>query len=402
MTTGADAAATSALTEPNDDGSAIGRLRRQIAFRNYTLLLVVVVTWLVFQVLTNGIFLSQRNLTLLALQTTITALAAISAVMLIVTRNIDLSVGSAVALVGVVVAWLTVRMDIDPLIAVPVAIATGIALGAWNGWWVTRIGVPSFIVTLAGLLTFRGISLIITNSATISPVPKSMTGFATGFLPAAMSIALVCLLFAGYALFQVADARRAKAFGLIARIGPRVARMLIPAAVGALIAIYVSSSNGLPLLVLMLGACALAAEVLMRRTRYGAQLYAIGGNPEAARLAGINIGRAIFWDFLIAGFAYGVTGVALTARVSGAVSGSAGLFLELDAITAAIIGGTSLAGGRGTILGALLGAALMGSLNNGMSLLGIGTAYQYTAGGLVLLVAVAIDVVGRRRGRGQL
>ena len=114
----------------------------------------------------------------------------------------------------------------------------------------------------------------------------------------------------------------------------------------------------------------------------------------------MNLGRAIFWDFIIAGFAYGVTGVALTARVSGAVSGSAGLFLELDAITAAIIGGTSLAGGRGTILGALLGAALMGSLNNGMSLLGVGTAFQYTAGGLVLLVAVAIDVVGRRRSRG--
>lgn len=400
MSTGADAPATGAIAAGEPGASTFRRLRGQVAFRNYTLIFVVVVTWLVFQVLTNGIFLSQRNLTLLALQTTITALAAISAVMLIVTRNIDLSVGSAVALVGVVVAWLTVRMDIDPLIAVPVAIASGIAMGAWNGWWVTRIGVPSFIVTLAGLLTFRGISLIITNSATISPVPKSMTGFATGFLPSAASIALVCLLFGAFALFQIADARRARAFGLIRDIGPRVIRLLIPAAIGAAIAIYVSSSNGLPLLVLLLGACALAAEVLMRRTRYGAQLYAIGGNPEAARLAGIDLRRAIFWNFIIAGFAYGVTGVALTARVSGAVSGSAGLFLELDAITAAIIGGTSLAGGRGTILGALLGAALMGSLNNGMSLLGIGTAFQYTAGGLVLLVAVAIDVVGRRRSRG--
>lgn len=400
MSTEAGAPATGAVVASAGAGSALRRLRGQVAFRNYTLIFVVVITWLVFQVLTNGIFLSQRNLTLLALQTTITALAAISAVMLIVTRNIDLSVGSAVALVGVVVAWLTVRMDIDPLIAVPVAIMSGIAMGAWNGWWVTRVGVPSFIVTLAGLLTFRGISLIITNSATISPVPKSMTNFATGFLPSVASIALVCLLFAGFAVFQIVDARRARAFGLIGDIRPRVARMLVPAGIGAAIAIYVSSSNGLPLLVLMLGACALAAEVLMRRTRYGAQLYAIGGNPEAARLAGIDLGRAIFWNFAIAGFAYGVTGVALTARVSGAVSGSAGLFLELDAITAAIIGGTSLAGGRGTILGALLGAALMGSLNNGMSLLGIGTAFQYTAGGLVLLVAVAIDVVGRRRSRG--
>ncbi len=261
----------------------------------------MVLTWAVFQVLTNGIFLTQRNLTLLALQTTITALAAISAVMLIVTRNFDLSVGSAVALVGVVVAWLTVRLDVDPLVAVPVAIAVGLALGAWNGWWVTRVGVPSFIVTLAGLLIFRGVSLIITNSATISPVPKSMTGFATGFLPSAPSIVLVCLLFGGYALFQVADARRARTFGLIRDVRPRVTRMLIPAGIGAVIAIYVSSTNGLPPLVLLLGACALAAEIVMRRTRFGAQLYAIGGNPEAARLAGINVGRSIFWDFVIAG-----------------------------------------------------------------------------------------------------
>ncbi len=385
------------ISAPDDGRSSFTRLRQQVAFRNYTLLLVVVVTWLVFQVLTNGIFLTQRNLTLLALQTTITALAAISAVMLIVTRNFDLSVGSAVALVGVVVAWLTVRLDVDPLLAVPIAILVGIALGAWNGWWVTRVGVPSFIVTLAGLLVFRGVSLIITNSATISPVPKSMTGFATGFLPSAFSIALVCVLFAGYAVFLVADARRAQAFGLIRDVGPRVTRLLIPAGIGAIVAIYVSSTNGLPLLVLLLGACVLAAEVVMRRTRFGAQLYAIGGNPEAARLSGVNIGRAIFWNFVIAGFAYGIIGVALTARVSGAVAGSAGLFLELDAITAAIIGGTSLAGGRGTILGALLGAALMGSLNNGMSLLNVGTPYQDTARGLVLLAAVAIDVVGRRR-----
>ncbi len=385
-------------TATTDDGrSTFVSLRQQVALRNYTLLAVVVVTWIVFQVLTNGIFLTQRNLTLLALQTTITALAAISAVMLIVTRNFDLSVGSAVALVGVVVAWLTVRLDVDPLLAVPIAILVGIAMGAWNGWWVTRVGVPSFIVTLAGLLVFRGVSLIITNSATISPVPKSMTGFATGFLPSALSIALVCVLFGGYAVFLVADSRRAQAFGLIRDVGPRVTRLLIPAGIGAVIAIYVSSTNGLPLLVLLLGACVLAAEILMRRTRYGARLYAIGGNPEAARLAGVHVGRAIFWDFVIAGFAYGITGVALTARVSGAVSGSAGLFLELDAITAAIIGGTSLAGGRGTILGALLGAALMGSLNNGMSLLNVGTPYQDTARGLVLLAAVAIDVVGRRR-----
>ena len=134
----------------------------------------------------------------------------------------------------------------------------------------------------------------------------------------------------------------------------------------------------------------------MRRTRYGAQLYAVGGNPEAARLSGISMRRVVLVNFLIAGFFYGVTGVALTARVSGAIGGTAGLFLELDAIAAAVIGGTSLAGGRGRILGALLGATLMGALNNGMSLLNIATFYQQTARGVVLLIAVAIDQLSRR------
>src|SRR5258707_4870863 len=135
----------------------------------------------------------------------------------------------------------------------------------------------------------------------------------------------------------------------------------------------------------------------MRRTRFGLQLYAIGGNPEAARLSGVKVGRTIFINFVIAGLAYGITGVALPARVSGAVGGTGGLFLELDAIAAAIIGGTSLAGGRGRVLGALLGALLMGSLNNGMSLMNVPIFYQNTARGVVLLLAVALDQLSRRR-----
>jgi ABC-type xylose transport system permease subunit len=137
--------------------------------------------------------------------------------------------------------------------------------------------------------------------------------------------------------------------------------------------------------------------VLMRRTRLGAQLYAVGGNPEAARLSGINVDRVIFINFVIAGLGYAITGVAMTARVSGAIAGSAGLFLELDAIAAAIIGGTSLNGGRGRVFGALVGALLMGSLNNGMSLMNVPTFYQDTARGVVLLLAVAIDQLSRRR-----
>jgi D-xylose transport system permease protein len=248
------------------------------------------------------------------------------------------------------------------------------------------------------MLYFRGISMIVTNGATVSPVPQSLKDFAIGYLPALPSMLLAIGCLGVYAAFQVWSAQRARTLGLITDVTPRIVRALVPAVIGALIAIYVSGGQGLPYLVLLLGVCALGAEILLRRTRYGSQLYAIGGNPEAARLAGISVNRAIFRDWLIAGLAYGITGIALTARVSGAVAGSAGLFLELDVIAAAIIGGTSLAGGRGTIFGAMLGALLMGSLNNGMSLLNMPTFYQDTARGIVLLAAVAIDVVSRRRG----
>jgi ABC-type xylose transport system permease subunit len=366
-------------------------------FRNSTLLFVVAAIWIFFQVMTEGTFLTQRNLVLLALQTSIVSLAAISAVMLIVTRNFDLSVGSAVALVGVVVAVLTVKHDVHPALAVAAALAVGVAMGAWQGLWVTKIGVSSFIVTLAGMLYFRGLSMIATDGATIAPLPDSLADLATGFMAPGRAIALCAVALAALAAFQVAGARRGHALGVVERVGPAVARSFLPFAIGGAAFAWLASRQGIPYLVLLVAAAAIAAEIVMRRTPFGVQLYAIGGNPEAARLSGIRVARVVFVDFLVAGFAYGVTGVALTARVGGAVAGSAGLFLELDAISAAIIGGTSLTGGRGRVFGALVGALLMGSLNNGMSLMNVPTFYQETARGVVLLLAVAADQLRRRR-----
>jgi D-xylose transport system permease protein len=198
-----------------------------------------------------------------------------------------------------------------------------------------------------------------------------------------------------YGALRLVEIRRAVALGVSAGTASEALRALIPPLVAAVIAVWIVSRQGIPYLVLLVALCTFAAEFLMRRTPYGARLYAIGGNPEAARLSGINHTRAIFLNFVIAGLGYGITGVALTARVSGAIGGSAGLFLELDAIAAAIIGGTSLSGGRGRILGALVGALLMGSLNNGMSLMNVPTFYQDTARGVVLLLAVALDHISR-------
>ena len=200
-------------TGPRPVGSFIVRLTRISALRNSMLLLVLACVWLFFYFATNGTFLTQRNLVLLALQTSIVSLAAISAVMLIVTRNFDLSVGSAVAFVGVILAILTVKHDVNPALAVFIAIAGGILMGAWQGFWVTRIGVSSFIVTLAGMLYFRGISMIATNGATVAPVatlPHQPCDRlrATGHL----NCHCPCLSLA-YGALRFAEIRRAHAFG---------------------------------------------------------------------------------------------------------------------------------------------------------------------------------------------
>ncbi len=367
------------------------RLFNRDAFRDSTLMLVVAGIWIFFQFTTEGTFLTQRNLVLLALQTSIVSLAAISAVMLIVTRNFDLSVGSAVALVGVVVAVLTINHDMNPVLAVLIALAAGVLMGAWQGLWVTRMGVSSFIVTLAGMLYFRGASMIATNGSTIAPLPDSLADLATGFVGPLPSIVMIVVAIAALTGFQLMGARRAQQLGLLTNVPAHVMRRMVPFVIGAIAFGWLATRQGIPYLVILVALVATIAEIVMRRTAFGLQLYAIGGNPEAARLSGIRVNRTIFINFLIAGFAYGVTGVALTARVGGAVAGSAGLFLELDAISAAIIGGTSLTGGRGRVFGALVGALLMGSLNNGMSLMNVPTFYQETARGVVLLFAVAAD-----------
>jgi ABC-type xylose transport system permease subunit len=375
----------------------VRRIVRLSSLRDYMLIAILAAIWLFFSIATDGIFLTPRNLVLLALQTSIVSLAAISAVMLIVTRNFDLSVGSAVALVGVVVAVLAGTYDVSPLIAVPAAILVGMLMGAWQGYWVTKVGVSSFIVTLAGMLYFRGFSMIATNGATIASLPRPLTKFATGFLPPVPSAIVVLGALLCFGVLRFFELRRARQLGVVGNLESALARALAPAIVAAVIALLVASWQGIPYLVLLVAICAIVAEIVMRRTRYGTQLYAIGGNPEAARLSGIDIKRAIFWNFVVAGFFYGITGIALTARVGGAVAGSAGLFLELDAIAAAVIGGTALSGGRGRVLGALVGALLMGSLNNGMSLMNVPPFYQDTARGIVLLLAVALDHLGRRR-----
>src|SRR5262245_33107534 len=267
----------------SDHESVLPATRRKAvnlsALRDYMLIGILAAIWLFFSIATDGIFLTPRNLVLLALQTSIVSLAAIPAVLLIVTRNFDLSVGSAVALVGVVVAVLAGSLDVSPLIAVPAAILTGMLMGAWQGWWVTKVGVSSFIVTLAGMLYFRGFSMIATNGATIASLPRPITKFATGFLPPVPSAIVVLGALLIYAGLRFVELERARQLGVIANLQSALVRALAPAAIAAAAALLIASWQGIPYLVLLVAVCAIGAEILMRRTPYRAQLYAIGGNP---------------------------------------------------------------------------------------------------------------------------
>ena len=270
-------------------------------------------------------------------------------------------------------------------------------MGAWQGWWVTRMKVSSFIVTLAGMLYFRGISMIATNGATVAPLPPSLKQVATGFLPPVPSIAVILAALGLFAALRTYELRRGVSLGVVKNFNADLLRALLPAVVAAVAAIWLASSKGIPYLIVLVAVCAIAADILMRRTRFGAQLYAIGGNPEAARLSGINVDRVIFINFrhrrpCLRHY---------RRRADRARQ-------RRDCRQRRPVPRTrrdrrrdhrrhALNGGRGRVFGAMVGALLMGSLNNGMSLMNVPTFYQDTARGVVLLLAVALDQLSRRR-----
>lgn len=391
---GSPTLSTGTLESSNPVRRALGAFRGK-SLRSYSLVLIVLAIWIAFQFLTGGTFLTQRNLGLLALQTSITGICTVGAVMLICCRNFDLSIGSVLEVLSMVIAILMIRQNWGPIPTVIVVMGVGLAIGAWQGWWVARLGVPSFIVTLAGMLYFRGIALALSNGEVIAPIPKTLGFLATEWLDPLLSIILLAVGFLVIAGYNVYRAYRARKLGLIDRIAPTIIQSLAPIIVFVLLAGYVVTFRGIPDLVLILAAVAALGTLIMTTMRLGRQIYAVGSNPEAARLSGIDPSRTVFKVWLIEGLIYGVAGIVLTVRITGGLPG-AGAFIELDAIASAIIGGTSLTGGSGTILGGILGSLLMESLDNGMSLMNVKTFYQYISKGIILLIAVYIDLRARR------
>lgn len=371
--------------------------------RAFSLIGILLVIWVAFQFLTDGLFLSPRNLTTLSVQVAMTAILAAGIVLIMVQGYIDLSIGSAVAFCGMVATLLVDPtrgwgLTDSPLIIIPVTVAVGMTIGIWQGVWVAWLGVPSFIVTLASLLALRGAALTITGGSTTSH-SGALSFVAAGFVPATWTTLFLISLVIGFAALRVADWRAhklatGKQEGFATRVVLPVALLGVVVAAAATIAF---SYRGAPLPVVILVVVVVLVTWAMSRTPFGRHLYAIGGNPAAAKYAGINVAWSCLLAFVAMGALYGISGLIMVSRIGVAVP-TAGTGLELTVIAAAVIGGTSLFGGKGTAIGAVVGALLLESLNNGMGLMNVESSFQLIVNGLVLLAAVYFDIRGRRAG----
>jgi D-xylose transport system permease protein len=367
--------------------------------RSSSIILVLVILAVYFQVASDGLFLTPRNITLLARQSSLVAVLAAGLTVIMVMREIDLSTGSAVFITSIVAAkLLTASPPVTPWVAVLVAVGAGLAMGAWNAFWVVIFKVPSFIATLAGLLALRGLGLMWTDAATIGPMPQGFVDFTESFLTKQMSYALIAVVVVISVGLFIRSGRHAMEDGeplAVARLIALIVAVLIVAG----IAVWaVHGFLGIPTALLWVAIIGGVLTWLLKKSRFGRNAYLIGANREAATYAGINVNKHIAIAFLIMGVLYAVGGVMLTSRL-GVVTPSAGTNLELEVISAAVIGGVSLRGGIGTVPGAMSGAVLLTVINNGFSLMNVSSFLQDLVKGLILLVALAVDSYLRARRR---
>jgi len=356
------------------------------------LAIVLAALWAILAVIpgTRGVFLTQANLATLLVQSSILMVVAVGMTLVILIRGIDLSVGAGVALTGTVAAMLQLHLGASAPVAILAALAVGALLGAWHGLWSGWIGVPSFIVTLAGFKAYRGAALVLSGAKGLSPMSDGFETLAGSISTCATYAAVLGVLALAIAL-ALRDAHRRKRLGLAPTSSRALAMKIAIQLALAITVLAVFGDRGMPVLVVIAGAVAVAGVFVTRRTRFGRHLYAIGGNPHAARLSGIAVERTTLGAFVIVGVLTALAGVMLAARVNGVTPGSQGNLLELDAVTAVVIGGTSLAGGRGSVVGTVLGTLVFSTLANGMNHLRVDSNLQLIFTGLVLLVAVGLS-----------
>ncbi|MCT9104278.1 multiple monosaccharide ABC transporter permease [Streptomyces mirabilis] len=405
-------AKTPAPAPPGKSGSATGESLLQLMLdgmrrnmRQYGMLFALGLIVVLFAVWTNGDLLLPRNVSNLVLQNSYILILAIGMMLVIIAGHIDLSVGSLTAFVGAVGAVLMVNHDISWPIALVLCLAMGAAAGAAQGFLIAYLGIPSFIVTLAGMLTFRGLTEIFLKGQTIGPFPEGLQKVANSFLPEVgpttnyhnLTLLLGIGLIAFVVVKEVRDRKRQQEFSL--DILPRnlfLLKLVALIAAVATVTMLLASYKGAPVVLLILGVLVAGFGYLMRNAVIGRHIYAIGGNLPAAKLSGVKDKKVTFLVFLNMGMLAALAGLVFAARFN-AASPKAGLNFELEAIAASFIGGASMSGGVGTVLGAIIGGLVLGVLNNGMNLVGIGSDWQQVIKGLVLLAAVGFDVWNKRK-----
>lgn len=409
--------------------------------RQYTMLIALVAIWLVFTALTGSLFLSPRNLSNLFLQSTIIAVLSIGMTLILVSGYLDLSVGSVAGFIGAVAAVLQVNYNWPTIPTVAVALVVGGLVGAWQGFWVAYRKIPAFIVTLASMIAFRGAILGITGGQTVGPTNDSFKFLGQGYVPSlsfkpateldafgkpvldsfgdpvtgfrsvfggpffqgenppfndvTVLIAIACII--TFIAFQLKRRKSRVRYGFDVLPMPlEFLRLsffsIVIAAFFSVMALYM----GIPYAVLIVFILGIVFSVVTNNTAFGRHLYAMGGNLEAAKLSGIPIQKRTMWVFVLMGILTAIAGIILTARLNAATT-SAGQNFELDAISAAIIGGTSTMGGVGSVFGSIVGALVMASLDNGMSLMNLDVTWQYIVKGSILLIAVWVDIATRRK-----
>jgi D-xylose transport system permease protein len=368
------------------------------ALRAYIMILVVGLIWAFFHWSTDSIFLTPRNLSNLMTQMSVTAIIAVGMLMVIVSGNIDLSVGSLLGFAGGISAYTITVLEFGLPASIGAAIAVGVIIGSLHGMLTAYLNIPAFIVTLGGLLAWRGAVKWLLGGNTVPIADNTYKAFGNNYLP----IWLGWLLAAGAIAFifgmAYRQARSVKEYGIgEPNYTAEFAKMIVPTLGVIAFILVMNAYQGVPIPVLILLAVALFGAFLTNSTTFGRYLYAIGGNADAAWLSGINIKRNIVAVFALLGALTGVAAVIFTARV-GSAAPDAGVLKELDAIAACVIGGASLMGGRGTIFGACLGALIMASLDNGMSLMNVRDFMQDIIKGSILVAAVGLDMAGRRQG----
>ena len=397
----AQAATAAVAAEPR--GLHAGFLKNNL--REYGMLISLVAIMVLFQVLTDGTLLRPLNLTNLLLQNSYVVIMALGMLLVIVAGHIDLSVGSVCGFIGALAAVLMVEYEWHFVPTAIVSILGGALIGAAQGWFVAFRKIPSFIVTLAGMLVFKGLTLALLAGQSVGPFPEAFQRLSSGFIPdpiggAALrttSLVVGALAAAALVFFKLRGRAKLAAHGMAQEpYAFFLAKNLFFAAIILFFSYLLATYKGLPNVLVVMAVLIVAYDFVTNRTTIGRRIYALGGNEKAARLSGVKTQRLAFLTFVNMGALAALAGLVFAARLNTATP-KAGLGFELDVIAACFIGGASASGGVGKVMGAVIGAFIMGVMNNGMSILGIGIDYQQVIKGLVLLAAVFIDVYNKNK-----